>query len=62
MRKVTQTASEYAIYLELEHYLQALEMTMKKTRKSESDRDKRLLKALGESKYVTHLLPSPFYV
>ncbi|KAF9497116.1 hypothetical protein BDN71DRAFT_1445134 [Pleurotus eryngii] len=56
IRKVTQTASEYAIYLELEHYLQALEMTMKKTRKSESDRDKRLLKALGESKTAEEAL------
>ncbi|CAG7850002.1 SubName: Full=Uncharacterized protein {ECO:0000313/EMBL:CCA72586.1} [Serendipita indica DSM 11827] len=47
---VTLTASERALYLELEHYLRAQELKMKKTGKSQSDRVRRLNKALGESK------------
>ena len=42
-------AAERAIYLELEHHLRALDMTIKRGRKTESDREKRLAKALGES-------------
>ncbi|TRM57945.1 hypothetical protein BD626DRAFT_513398 [Schizophyllum amplum] len=49
MRHVRLPAAEYACYLELEHYLLAVEMQVKKGRKSESDREKRLAKALGES-------------
>lgn len=43
-------AAERAIYLELEHYLRALEMTVKRGKKTESDREKRVAQSLGESK------------
>ena len=43
-------AAERAIYLELEHYLRALEMTVKRNKKTESDREKRVAQSLGESK------------
>lgn len=43
-------AAERAIYLELEHHLRALDMTIKRGRKTESDREKRLAKSLGDSK------------
>ena len=46
-------AAERAIYLELEHYLRAIDMTVKRGKKSESDREKRLAQALGDSGYVT---------
>ncbi|KAL1747842.1 hypothetical protein HDZ31DRAFT_60876 [Schizophyllum fasciatum] len=49
-------AAEYACYLELEHYLQGLDMQAKKTKKSESDREKRLAQALGESADATEAL------
>ncbi|KZV96801.1 hypothetical protein EXIGLDRAFT_833373 [Exidia glandulosa HHB12029] len=42
-------AAERAIYLELEHQLTAQEMTVKRTKKSESDREKRLGVMIGES-------------
>ncbi|TCD71750.1 hypothetical protein EIP91_005516 [Steccherinum ochraceum] len=42
-------AAERAIYLELEHHLRALDMTVKRGKKSESDREKRLAQALGDS-------------
>jgi hypothetical protein len=42
-------AAERAIYLELEHHLRALDMTIKRGKKNESDREKRLAKALGDS-------------
>lgn len=45
-------AAERAIYLELDHHLRALDMTIKRGRKNESDREKRLQKSLGESKLV----------
>jgi hypothetical protein len=48
--KVVLPAAERAIYLELEHHLRAIDMVAKRTRKSESDREKRLNIALGESK------------
>ncbi|KIM21844.1 hypothetical protein M408DRAFT_29225 [Serendipita vermifera MAFF 305830] len=47
---VTLTASERALYLELDHYLRAQDLKMKKTGKSQSDRVRRLNKALGDSK------------
>jgi hypothetical protein len=50
--KVNLPAAERAIYLELEHHLRSLEMTIKRGRKNESDREKRLAKSLGESKYL----------
>ncbi|THH27510.1 hypothetical protein EUX98_g6678 [Antrodiella citrinella] len=46
---VTLPAAERAIYLELEHHLRALDMTVKRGKKSESDREKRLAQALGDS-------------
>ncbi|KZT02845.1 uncharacterized protein LAESUDRAFT_661099 [Laetiporus sulphureus 93-53] len=49
IRKVDLPAAERAIYLELEHHLRALDMTVKRGRKSESDREKRVAQALGES-------------
>jgi hypothetical protein len=43
-------AAERAIYLELKHHLDALDMVLKKSKlKSESDRDKRLQESLGQS-------------
>ncbi|KAJ7066529.1 hypothetical protein C8F01DRAFT_1123601 [Mycena amicta] len=49
-------AAERAIYLELEHHLRALDMTIKRGRKTESDREKRLAKALGDSKTAEEAL------
>ena len=46
-------AAERAIYLELEHHLRALEMTIRRGKKTESDREKRLAKSMGESKWVS---------
>ena len=43
-------AAEHAIYLELDHHLRALDMTIKWGRKNESGREKCLQKLLGESK------------
>jgi len=48
-------AAERAIYLELEHHLRALDMTIKRGKKTESDREKRLAQVLGESGYVIFL-------
>jgi hypothetical protein len=48
--KISLPAAERAIYLELEHHLRALDMTIKKAKKSESDRERRLNKSLGDSK------------
>lgn len=50
IQKVLLPAAERAIYLELEHHLRALDMTIKRAKKTESDREKRLNNALGESK------------
>lgn len=52
IEKITLPAAERAIYLELEHHLRALDMTIKRGKKTESDREKRLAQSLGESKYV----------
>ncbi|KAI0629383.1 hypothetical protein C8Q77DRAFT_1161547 [Trametes polyzona] len=49
IQRVKLPASERAIYLELEHHLRAIDMTVKRGRKSESDREKRLAQALGDS-------------
>ncbi|EIW79421.1 hypothetical protein CONPUDRAFT_107802 [Coniophora puteana RWD-64-598 SS2] len=56
IRKVVLPAAERAIYLELEHHLRALDMTIKRGRKTESDREKRLATALGESKSAEEAL------
>lgn len=52
MEEVILPAAERAIYLELEHHLRALDMTIKRGKKTESDREKRLNESLGESKYA----------
>lgn len=49
--KVILPAAERAIYLELEHHLRALDMTIKRGKKNESDREKRLAQSMGESRY-----------
>ncbi|OAX36134.1 hypothetical protein K503DRAFT_826618 [Rhizopogon vinicolor AM-OR11-026] len=54
--KVVLPAAERAIYLELEHHLRAIDMATKRPRKSESDREKRLNIALGESKNAEEAL------
>ncbi|KAG0123556.1 hypothetical protein HOY82DRAFT_495139 [Tuber indicum] len=47
---ITLPAAERAIYLELEHHLQALEMNIRKSKiKVDNDRDKRLQESLGDS-------------
>ena len=43
-------AAERAIYLELEHQLAVQEMVVKRQKKSESDREKRLGVLIGQSK------------
>ncbi|KXN87439.1 Putative SWI/SNF-like matrix-associated actin-dependent [Leucoagaricus sp. SymC.cos] len=53
---ITLPAAERAIYLELEHHLRALDMTIKRGKKTESDREKRLAKSLGESKSAEEAL------
>ena len=50
IKKIVLPAAERAIYLELEHHLRALDMTIKRSKKTESDREKRLAQSLGESK------------
>jgi len=50
-------AAERAIYLELEHYLQALDYNVQKSRaKVDNDRDRRQQEALGESKTAEEAL------
>ncbi|KAI6149517.1 hypothetical protein BKA82DRAFT_995209 [Pisolithus tinctorius] len=56
VQKVILPAAERAIYLELEHHLRALDMTIKRAKKTESDREKRLNNALGESKTAEEAL------
>jgi len=50
VEQVVLPAAEHAIYLELEHHLLALDMHIKRAKNSESDREKRLNKVLGQSK------------
>ncbi|TFK48552.1 hypothetical protein OE88DRAFT_1664437 [Heliocybe sulcata] len=56
IEKVDLPAAERAIYLELEHHLRALDMTIKRGRKTESDREKRLAQALGDSQSAEEAL------
>ncbi|KAI6096979.1 hypothetical protein EDD16DRAFT_1670323 [Pisolithus croceorrhizus] len=56
IQKVILPAAERAIYLELEHHLRASDMTIKRAKKTESDREKRLNNALGESKTAEEAL------
>jgi hypothetical protein len=50
IRPITLPAAERAIYLELEHHLRALDMTIRKGKKTDSDREKRMAQSLGNSK------------
>ncbi|KNZ75129.1 DNA repair protein RAD5 [Termitomyces sp. J132] len=56
IQQVILPAAERAIYLELEHHLHALDMTIKRAKKTESDRERRLNKSLGESKSAEEAL------
>ncbi|KAG6868739.1 hypothetical protein C0993_011318 [Termitomyces sp. T159_Od127] len=56
IQQVILPAAERAIYLELEHHLHALDMTIKRGKKTESDRERRLNKSLGESKSAEEAL------
>ncbi|KAH7915282.1 hypothetical protein BJ138DRAFT_1122797 [Hygrophoropsis aurantiaca] len=56
IKKIILPAAERAIYLELEHHLRALDMTIRRGRKTESDREKRLNQSLGESKTAEEAL------
>lgn len=60
LEDIVQPASERAVYLELEHHLRAMDMTIKRSKKNESDRERRLAKSLGDSRYVT--IPHPFFL
>ncbi|KAJ3177421.1 hypothetical protein HDU87_004440 [Geranomyces variabilis] len=54
--KITLPAAERAIYLELEHHLQAMEMDTRKTLKTKSDKDRRVREAMGSSKTAEEAL------
>ncbi|KAI8904617.1 hypothetical protein DFJ77DRAFT_552162 [Powellomyces hirtus] len=54
--KIRLPAAERAIYLELEHHLQAMEMDTKKTLKTNGDKEKRLREAMGSSKTAEEAL------
>ncbi|KAF9466118.1 hypothetical protein BDZ94DRAFT_1188147 [Collybia nuda] len=56
IEKIILPAAERAIYLELEHHLRALDMTIKRVKKTESDREKRLAASLGDSKTAEEAL------
>ncbi|KAF8075101.1 hypothetical protein FPV67DRAFT_1476000 [Lyophyllum atratum] len=56
IEKVVLPAAERAIYLELEHHLRALDMTIKRGKKTESDRERRLAQSLGDSKSAEEAL------
>ncbi|KAI0272498.1 hypothetical protein BC834DRAFT_817628 [Gloeopeniophorella convolvens] len=49
IEKISLPAAERAIYLELEHHLRALDMTIKRGKKTNSDREKRVAQSLGDS-------------
>lgn len=58
--EITLPAAESAIYLELEHYLRALEMTVKRGKKTESDREKKVAQSLGKaSEFSSQYLQGP---
>jgi len=61
IKKIELPAAERAIYLELEHHLRALDMTIKRGKKTESDRERRLAQSLGDSKYVLQPSTLPFH-
>jgi hypothetical protein len=49
LKPITLPAAELAIYLELLHHLRALDMTIKRSKKTDGDREKRLQQSLGDS-------------
>lgn len=49
-------AAERAIYLELLHHLQAIEMNIKRGKKGQSDREKRIAESFGESQSAEEAL------
>jgi hypothetical protein len=49
IEKIILPAAERAIYLELEHHLRSLDMTIKRGKKTESDRERRLAQSLGKA-------------
>ncbi|KAI0305877.1 hypothetical protein B0F90DRAFT_1694134 [Multifurca ochricompacta] len=49
IEKISLPAAERAIYLELEHHLRALDMTIKRGKKTDGDREKRVAQSLGDS-------------
>ncbi|CAE6441527.1 unnamed protein product, partial [Rhizoctonia solani] len=53
---ITLPAAERAIYLELKHHLLAIDMNVKKTKKADGDREKRLAEALGQSQSAEEAL------
>ncbi|CAE6454320.1 unnamed protein product [Rhizoctonia solani] len=53
---ITLPAAERAIYLELKHHLLAIDMNVKKTKKTDGDREKRLAEALGQSQSAEEAL------
>lgn len=59
IERITLPAAERAIYLELDHHLRALDMTIKRGKKTESDREKRLAQSLGDSKYALRFQTFP---
>ncbi|KAF8630124.1 hypothetical protein AX15_003081 [Amanita polypyramis BW_CC] len=56
IERIVLPAAERAIYLELEHHLRALDMTIKRGKKSDSDRERRLAESLGDSKSAEEAL------
>ncbi|KAI9454431.1 hypothetical protein F5148DRAFT_1326581 [Russula earlei] len=49
IERILLPAAERAIYLELEHHLRALDMTIKRGKKTAGDREKRVAQSLGDS-------------
>lgn len=45
-------AAERALERELDHTLRAQDMTMRRNKKTQSDRDQRIMKSLRESRYA----------
>ncbi|KAJ3021731.1 hypothetical protein HKX48_007900 [Thoreauomyces humboldtii] len=54
--RVVLPAAERAIYLELEHHLQAMEMDTRRTLKTHGDKERRLREAMGSSKTAEEAL------
>jgi hypothetical protein len=52
IEKISLPAAECAIYLELEHHLYALDMTIKRGKKTDSNCKKHVTQSLGDSRYI----------